>query len=209
MKWKRARSMIDARHAVLFVFRGLFRSSYAHTTTTLLSSKERRSTNTHLFLLSLCFLKYIPVGRFYFASGSAAFRCHRETKNHLRTSVFSIFLLSCCLPSWCYPRPSPSLCPWMRHQACGWLWSCSPETSIRSGRTSRTWWTDRQLWLARWAFLRSSCQVECFRGKKSLCNSPFWIWLVEHIIHSGSDFELTATVLENVSEGEKEHIVHR
>lgn len=49
------------------------------------------------------------------------------------------------------------------HQACGWLWSYFPETSIRYERTSLTWWTDQPPWLARWAFLRSSCQVEHLR----------------------------------------------
>lgn len=44
-------------------------------------------------------------------------------------------------------------------QACGWLWSCCPVTSTRSGRTFLTWWTDRPLWLVRWAFQKSSCQV--------------------------------------------------
>lgn len=54
--------------------------------------KGETHTLTHLFLLSLCFLKYIPVGIFYFASCPAAFRHHREAKNHLKTSLFSIFL---------------------------------------------------------------------------------------------------------------------
>lgn len=49
--------------------------------------------------------------------------------------------------------------PHSHHQACGWLWSCCPATSIRSGRTFLTWWTDRLLWLARWAFQKLSCQV--------------------------------------------------
>lgn len=160
------------------------------------------------FPLLLCSPNDIPEGSFYLASYPRAVTCHswQLTVESVRRNLFLVFswgsLLSRRL---LLTRPHSSL-PRMHHQACGWLWSCFLETSIRFGRTSLTWWIDRRPWLARWAFLRSSCQVEYFE-KLHLSPPSLRVsiqnWLTQTFVHSASDLELRSTILPNVSEGDK------
>ncbi len=74
---------------------------------------------------------------------------------------------SCCLPHWI----SSHVC-W---QASSWPWSSSRGISPKSGRTTPTLWTAARPSSGKWAFRKSSSQVD-----KNLCCRA---WLCTHLGH--------------------------